>query len=913
MPRLQPRRTSRFSWKGILVSVASIVLLSFLAAVIFRTTLVELAARSALQGGELAPLVFEVKEIGLAQTIIGPISLAGGSLEIGQVGLDYSLSSLRQARLKAITIDDLELNGEWTEQGITFGQLTQLFEQPSAQPGEDLSPERQPAEVRSLPFDSFSLTAARITLERADAPVVSIFDVSAAIIGGQITANLAAELQGPGLSGAVTWDGAINTSDFLSTEGKGSIELNAAQFVIPGDNQTVDMTIDIEMAAQGGAFLVSLNKDLSIGVPLPAFFSSLGLQALSGDRIFAGLTAADGDNPLLSIKRGPDDVRISSNLDLRWTGAIGNGGFGLLGWISLGQDSLPQDFLFERLGVIFDTPQTSLGSLAVKFSADGLKGPIAVAEGPITFEIHAEGGLVNELRYTDLVATGAATFRLDGLSLAFDLSDFTSTIEGLSFRDELRFVESARIDLSQAMPNSQSLTTVFGADGSATVTFDVGLDLDSGSVTYLSDDSETRASLRFPALGIEGFWVADDNALDLGVIGNGGELLSDFGSVLDLTIDAFGSTTALDGTFSANVALDTGLGTGGGGLPTSGEFRRDGSAVSLDGIMRLASGDEILGFDFSYDLENEGGRVNAVVGPITVGGNGISPATLSPLGLPFTLVSGDVFADLSIPLGNSPSDQHGEVLVRDLEIDTGSFRLEQINAATTLRQVWPPIAEGAQQLAIGLLQAGVPLTNFLASYTLAADEQVKIDTLTMEFGGGRITVEPVTIGLSSQEHQVTFNVENVQLTEVAMLSGLDGLAADGILSGTIPVRIGNGDAVVEGGLLTTDQPGWIRYRSDQTTSAVAQNDGGFNLALQALEDFQYESLSLALNGSLSQELEAALSLKGRNPNLYDGYPIEFNLNLSGELANVIQGSLAGYRVPETIKQQLMAFPPSQPR
>ncbi|NKB45291.1 MAG: hypothetical protein GKS03_13545, partial [Alphaproteobacteria bacterium] len=89
---------------------------------------------------------------------------------------------------------------------------------------------------------------------------------------------------------------------------------------------------------------------------------------------------------------------------------------------------------------------------------------------------------------------------------------------------------------------------------------------------------------------------------------------------------------------------------------------------------------------------------------------------------------------------------------------------------------------------------------------------------------------------------------------------------------------------------------------------AATNQGGMALALQALENFNYESIAVKVSGSAQKNLETSLAIKGRNPALYDGYPIDFNLNLSGELANVVRDSMVGYRVPEAIKRQLMAFP-----
>ena len=79
------------------------------------------------------------------------------------------------------------------------------------------------------------------------------------------------------------------------------------------------------------------------------------------------------------------------------------------------------------------------------------------------------------------------------------------------------------------------------------------------------------------------------------------------------------------------------------------------------------------------------------------------------------------------------------------------------------------------------------------------------------------------------------------------------------------------------------------------------------LALRALEDFRYDSLRMTLNRQLGGETLVTLHLKGRNPDLYDGYPIALNLTLSGALDRILQDSLSGYRVPDKIRQRMLDF------
>ncbi len=50
-----------------------------------------------------------------------------------------------------------------------------------------------------------------------------------------------------------------------------------------------------------------------------------------------------------------------------------------------------------------------------------------------------------------------------------------------------------------------------------------------------------------------------------------------------------------------------------------------------------------------------------------------------------------------------------------------------------------------------------------------------------------------------------------------------------------------------------------------------------------------------------------MHVKGRNPDFYGGYPVEFNLNISGKLGQILDRSLAGYRIPENIRKSLGSF------
>ena len=50
-----------------------------------------------------------------------------------------------------------------------------------------------------------------------------------------------------------------------------------------------------------------------------------------------------------------------------------------------------------------------------------------------------------------------------------------------------------------------------------------------------------------------------------------------------------------------------------------------------------------------------------------------------------------------------------------------------------------------------------------------------------------------------------------------------------------------------------------------------------------------------------------LHLLGANPSFYDGFPVEFNINILAELDTMLRRGLEGYRIPDVIVEQLRKF------
>ena len=110
--------------------------------------------------------------------------------------------------------------------------------------------------------------------------------------------------------------------------------------------------------------------------------------------------------------------------------------------------------------------------------------------------------------------------------------------------------------------------------------------------------------------------------------------------------------------------------------------------------------------------------------------------------------------------------------------------------------------------------------------------------------------------------------------------------------------------VITGARLDADGPGTLSYAPSEAPAGLQGAGETASLVLAALANFQYETLWLTLDRQPGGETGLGLHVRGSNPDFFDGYPIEFNLNLTGELDRILRDSLVGYRIPDIVKDQL---------
>src|SRR3546814_6903150 len=118
--------------------------------------------------------------------------------------------------------------------------------------------------------------------------------------------------------------------------------------------------------------------------------------------------------------------------------------------------------------------------------------------------------------------------------------------------------------------------------------------------------------------------------------------------------------------------------------------------------------------------------------------------------------------------------------------------------------------------------------------------------------------------------------------------GVDGLSDSGRLTGSLPVVFAGNAIIVADSPFDARGPGRLSIRIPALRQALAGGGETVEAAVKALEDFHYEELTLTLAKTAANDATVKLSTLGQNPDVMDGQPFRFNINLESKIgrANV---------------------------
>lgn len=246
--------------------------------------------------------------------------------------------------------------------------------------------------------------------------------------------------------------------------------------------------------------------------------------------------------------------------------------------------------------------------------------------------------------------------------------------------------------------------------------------------------------------------------------------------------------------------------------------------------------------------------------------------------------------------------------------DLAGFANEIVFAGLTATSVWDlnedlsVTTQAPFLLNIRELDPGIQLLNLQSTVSVdTANRLIFLESPRAQVFGGTASTDSIRIVLPQENIVQTtgeifiVNIDAIDVAQVLSLSSYQQVGATGIISGTLPVRLKGLTPLIEGGqLVASQQGGSIRY--DQGSAATGNQN--LDLMYQALEHYQYDTLSAGVDFDELGELVLSLQMQGQSPNVGQGQRINLNLNISDNIPALLQSLQAADNITERLQDLL---------
>ncbi len=171
----------------------------------------------------------------------------------------------------------------------------------------------------------------------------------------------------------------------------------------------------------------------------------------------------------------------------------------------------------------------------------------------------------------------------------------------------------------------------------------------------------------------------------------------------------------------------------------------------------------------------------------------------------------------------------------------------------------------------------------------------------MPWGGGVVALTKTQVPIGGKKPvTLTLNVRKVNVESLLQALGAQGATATGAVSGSIPLTLmPNGKVKVGTGGLNAAEPGIITLPPETIPGENAQ----VSLVREVMKNLHYTVLGLSLASDSDGNLLVKLGVEGKNPDVENGRPVKLNVQLSGDLLDLLLQNIQLMSDPQTFIEQ----------
>lgn len=326
--------------------------------------------------------------------------------------------------------------------------------------------------------------------------------------------------------------------------------------------------------------------------------------------------------------------------------------------------------------------------------------------------------------------------------------------------------------------------------------------------------------------------------------------------------------------------------------------------IALKGTARTP-GDGLV-FDFDGSFASAAGSLELhIVLPET----DLAPKTRQPervfpwLAGVVTRARGRIGGEAVATYANDVLGASATIALNGVDLVTPDATLRGLMGVFAVTAIDPLQTPPGQTIWMQGVEAGLPLGNGSLRFQLKPEGVLTVERGEWAFAGGKLVFSG-DIPLDASERMLALDVEGVSIEKLLAALDFDGLAGTGVLGGTTPI-VWRGDSMrVREGVLRATETGVIRFTSGEGGAALASKQPVLAPVLGALENLQYDELTLTIDGDLGDRVAVKMHIRGRNPNFQKGRPVVLNVNVDLPLGSLLRAASVATGVPEEIEEQV---------
>ncbi|HEX5677543.1 MAG TPA: YdbH domain-containing protein [Alcanivorax sp.] len=318
--------------------------------------------------------------------------------------------------------------------------------------------------------------------------------------------------------------------------------------------------------------------------------------------------------------------------------------------------------------------------------------------------------------------------------------------------------------------------------------------------------------------------------------------------------------------------------------PVTGTARLDGAAFSAD--LSVAQ--------WGTRLSMSGRQGSAGLSGTLRGQSPLVPAMSR--GLPVTTRAGELVLDGRWHWRDAfeiKGTLHGD----GLALNWGSIEARGLDGELALawRQGQAPRIHSLAPLTLATLDVGVPVTEVRMGVDTDLD-QWRFQDISAQVLGGEIRA-PRLVWPSPVWQPVVLT--GIELSQLAALQGKAVVSLTGEVGGYIPLRLGRDSVAVRNGRLANETPLSLALLPAAGTQAMAESNRAVSIALEALNPLRVEHLSAEVDMAADGWLDAAVHIRGRNPQR-NGLPVVFNYTHKENVLELLRSLRIGERITDRV-------------